>query len=69
MAWGASHNVVHFFFKDPEAPERQLNRPFGDWRRYVKPPYLSGSGCYRRLSPVRLETALGLQVLWFGREV
>ena len=69
MAWGAIHNVVQFFGEDPEASARQLKRPFFHGRRYAKSHYLSGGWYPRRVSPGRLETALGLQVLWFGREM
>lgn len=68
MAWGAVHNVAHYFFGELPAPNLKGNHPFRDWRRYVKPSYLPDSRSHRRISPLRLETALGLQILWHGRE-
>ena len=69
MAWGAMHNVANVFFGEPQAPKLPWNHPFCDWRRYVKLYYLPDCRRYHRSSLFRLETALGLRVLWYGREV
>jgi len=69
MAWGAVHNVANIFFGEQSAPKLPWPHAFGDWRSYAKLYYLFNSRHHRRGSSSRLETALGLQVLWYGREV
>jgi len=68
MAWGAVHNVANIFFEEPRALNGP-DHPFRDWRRYVKLYCLPDRRRRCRGSFIRLETALGLQVLQHGREV